>query len=529
MSMSLNTTDMELLRDLAEKYGYADLSWQAERLENEKRQLNIGVLGEFNAGKSTLVNALLGRKVLPALDRPTTAAIVEVQPDPLAIRLAYYRRANDGELASLSVDEFDDLVLNGGSSAIAVLKVQPSELLPDGYRIIDTPGLASLEETHTDITLGYLPGLDGALVCQDINKGGLTASLQTFLARTDVRPFLSKLVFVLTRADTKAPSSVEALRLAFVAQLEDFYQSQQTPIDNLDTRVIAVSPLGMLAGNADSDLQAFGRVFDSVFRGNRQTMLVERTRIERASIAESLVSRLRSHAELLTLDRSEYAARRKALHESVVNLRQDESRVLSVLAEAESAVQQVVRKAWQECAVRLEQGDAASHEQALEDTAQQIDQEVRTVLDELFNWEKGFSSQIDIDAFKRAIKPNSGIKKIVDYLPLILSALAKIPKIGPVINNLAPFAPFVTEFLLNLLDKISLSPQQIDQFSDKVSKQLLGNLRERLEHEVFAPLQGNLSAALSDLDSLDAEERTAQGDLETRKAQVQADLATLGV
>lgn len=529
MSMSLNTTDMELLRDLAEKYGYADLSRQAERLENEKRQLNIGVLGEFNAGKSTLVNALLGRKALPALDRPTTAAIVEVQPDPLATRLAYYRRANDGELVSLSVDEFDDLVMNGGSSAVAVLRVQPSELLPDGYCIIDTPGLASLEETHTDITLGYLPGLDGALVCQDINKGGLTASLQNFLARADVRPFLSRLVIVLTRADTKAPGNIEALRLAFVAQLEDFYQSQQTLIDNLDARVIAVSPLGMLAGKADSDLLEFGRVFDSVFRANRQAMLEERTRIEQASITKSLASRLRNHAELLTLNRSEYAARRKALHESVVNLRQDESRILSVLAEAESAVQQVVRKAWQECAVRLEQSDVASHEQVLEDTAQQIDLEVGAVLDEMFNWEKGFSSQIDIDAFKRAIKPNAGIKKIVDYLPLILSALTKIPKVGPVINHLEPFVPFVTEFLFNLLDKVALSPQQINQFSDEVSKQLLGNLREHLGRELFAPLKGNLNAALSDLDALDAEECTAQGDLEKRKAQVQADLATLGV
>ena len=47
-----------------------------EKLSEDR--LKIAMIGEFSAGKSTFINALLGKKILKSGLRPTTAAITEI-------------------------------------------------------------------------------------------------------------------------------------------------------------------------------------------------------------------------------------------------------------------------------------------------------------------------------------------------------------------------------------------------------------------------------------------------------------------
>src|SRR5687767_4474832 len=84
------------LRDLcalAERIGARSL---AQRVEGEvankleSGRFHLVVVGEFNHGKTTFVNALLGRAVLPTGVTPTTAVIHHIvhaeQPEAAVIR-----------------------------------------------------------------------------------------------------------------------------------------------------------------------------------------------------------------------------------------------------------------------------------------------------------------------------------------------------------------------------------------------------------------------------------------------------------
>ncbi|EDP73730.1 dynamin family protein, partial [Hydrogenivirga sp. 128-5-R1-1] len=64
--------------EVSHKYGLDDFYNQVKNLKKDL-SISIAFLGEFSSGKSSLINALLGKKILPAMDEPTTAAIVEVQ------------------------------------------------------------------------------------------------------------------------------------------------------------------------------------------------------------------------------------------------------------------------------------------------------------------------------------------------------------------------------------------------------------------------------------------------------------------
>src|SRR6476659_2866652 len=74
-------TRFKQLADVAESVGMITLArdirtTRIPKLESEK--FHLVVLGEFNHGKSTFVNALLGQDVLPTGITPTTASINHV-------------------------------------------------------------------------------------------------------------------------------------------------------------------------------------------------------------------------------------------------------------------------------------------------------------------------------------------------------------------------------------------------------------------------------------------------------------------
>src|SRR5262245_56751033 len=74
--------NLTTIAGLAREVGSESVQKQIEeeripKLEEER--FNLVVLGEFNHGKTTFVNALLGASVLPAGVTPTTAAIHHIR------------------------------------------------------------------------------------------------------------------------------------------------------------------------------------------------------------------------------------------------------------------------------------------------------------------------------------------------------------------------------------------------------------------------------------------------------------------
>lgn len=158
------------------------------------------ILGEFNHGKSTFVNALLGAEVLPTGITPTTAAINHVV-------FAEHPRAHavmqDGQTVELSPGAISDWVTAAGSHSREVSYVEvgyPAAILQGNITLVDTPGVNDLNEARADITYGYVPRADAVIFLLDAGQA-LKESEREFLASHVLEGTRDRLIFVLGKVD----------------------------------------------------------------------------------------------------------------------------------------------------------------------------------------------------------------------------------------------------------------------------------------------------------------------------------------
>jgi predicted GTPase len=156
------------------------------RLADERRKLDaeefdLAVMGEFKRGKSTLINALIGANVLPAAVVPLTSVVTVVRygtPPRARAQLL------DGGMLDVGFEQLDAYTTERGnpSNTRGVRRVEiqyPARLLEAGVRLIDTPGVGSVYETNTAVTLDFLPEADAVLFVlsaeQPASQGELTS------------------------------------------------------------------------------------------------------------------------------------------------------------------------------------------------------------------------------------------------------------------------------------------------------------------------------------------------------------------
>jgi small GTP-binding protein len=146
----------------------------------------IVVVGEFNAGKSAFLNALLGRSVVPEGVTPTTDQI----------QLLKY-----GDVVATERD----------SDGLCVITA-PVELLRD-IHLVDTPGTNAILREHERITTDFVPRSDLVLFVTSADRP-FTETERVFLGT--IRDWGKKIVIVVNKVDIfSTPSQLEEV-LTFV-------------------------------------------------------------------------------------------------------------------------------------------------------------------------------------------------------------------------------------------------------------------------------------------------------------------------
>ncbi|MGB8365207.1 MAG: dynamin family protein [Rhizomicrobium sp.] len=142
----------------------------AERLR--QGQLQLAVVGQFKRGKSTLLNAILGAKVLPSAVTPLTAIPTFIRG---GLPFGLHTVRSDGGREDLEASSVEDLYTllaarvtenenprnQFGYQRVDVLIDAP--LLHEGIVLIDTPGVGSTFRHNTDAAKAALPECDMAL------------------------------------------------------------------------------------------------------------------------------------------------------------------------------------------------------------------------------------------------------------------------------------------------------------------------------------------------------------------------------
>ncbi|HTE49553.1 MAG TPA: dynamin family protein [Kofleriaceae bacterium] len=213
---ALKTRLLEHLAELAtiaERTGMRTLAGDIRRERIPKladERFHLVVLGEFNHGKSTFVNALLGARVLPTGITPTTAVINRVVWAEAPTATAVTR---DGEVVKLAPADIDDWVTVEGKRSTDLAHVEvgyPADILRDNIVLVDTPGVNDLNEQRAEITYGYVPRADAVIFLLDAGQA-LKDSEREFLASHVLEGSRDRLVFVLGKIDLLGPAERDAV------------------------------------------------------------------------------------------------------------------------------------------------------------------------------------------------------------------------------------------------------------------------------------------------------------------------------
>jgi len=129
-------------------------------------RLRVLVAGEAKRGKSTLINALLGRPVLPSGVTPLTAVVTTVRygEDSRA-----EVRFGDGHEEKYPLAALGDLVTERGNprnrrGIAAVTAFVDAPVLAGGVELVDTPGTGSVYQWDTDAAHQALETMDAAVL-----------------------------------------------------------------------------------------------------------------------------------------------------------------------------------------------------------------------------------------------------------------------------------------------------------------------------------------------------------------------------
>jgi GTP-binding protein EngB required for normal cell division len=137
----------------------------------DEETLNVAVLGRFKAGKSSFLNHLFGRPLLPVGVVPVTTVVTAIEYGPCDRAEAVFR---DGHAEQIPQDRISEFISENENpenfKQVVWVRVEVPELERyRGIRFVDTPGLESVLRHNTEASLAWLPRVGLALVAVGVD------------------------------------------------------------------------------------------------------------------------------------------------------------------------------------------------------------------------------------------------------------------------------------------------------------------------------------------------------------------------
>ncbi len=162
--------------------------------------VDVAVLGQFKAGKSSFLNTLIGAPIVPVDVLPSTAVVTRIGYGGRE-RVTVHGLA--GEPFEVPLARLAEFVTERGNPAnekhVSVVDVElPALATYEGIRFVDTPGLGSVFAHNTRVSRDWMPRVGAALVAVSVNH---PLSEDDLLLLNDVSRHTPEAVLLLTKAD----------------------------------------------------------------------------------------------------------------------------------------------------------------------------------------------------------------------------------------------------------------------------------------------------------------------------------------
>jgi len=206
-------------------------SRELERILNKQMRrarypMEVAITGQFSSGKSTFLNALLSKNILPTGITPVTSKVNFINyGEEYKLKITYYSGAQ--EFAPIeSIADFTDQREHEMKDIKYLTLYAPMDILKD-ISFVDTPGLNSQSQSDTDITKKVLRDVGGIIWLTLIDNAGKMSEAEVLEEYMEL--FKDKSLCVLNQKDKFTEEQI-ATTTNYVSDKFDKFFAQVVPI-----------------------------------------------------------------------------------------------------------------------------------------------------------------------------------------------------------------------------------------------------------------------------------------------------------
>lgn len=250
-NINLSFYDEAFMSRLQKLEGYCREAGRKDLLEQlasiraylASEKFSVAVVGEFNRGKSTLVNRLIEQDIIPTSDIPTTTLPIYVsggEQESLVLKTANGQKRYPIEEKSWEAIEEERKKFSGAKGEI-LLKRNCSLLMENDLEIIDTPGVNSQIRGDLSMAEQALSVCDCAILPMAA-IAAFSESEKLFLEERILMKKVPRIMVVLTKLDlveeTQRLSVVESVQRKLEAMNAEIplYLSEKNMVEDWEER-----------------------------------------------------------------------------------------------------------------------------------------------------------------------------------------------------------------------------------------------------------------------------------------------------
>ena len=212
---------LKIIADACSRFRMLSLNRQLEATQSllhENPPIDIAVLGQFKAGKSSFLNSLLGQNILSVGAIPVTTAVTRLQYGAEEKAIARHFDGHITEIPSAEIVKFTSEAENPGNSKnVSIVDIElPSLQKYSGLRLVDTPGLGSVYKYHQSASEEWLPSVGTALLAVSADRPLSEHDLELIRELIAHTP---NIILLLTKADLLSSDQQKEVVAFFQATL----------------------------------------------------------------------------------------------------------------------------------------------------------------------------------------------------------------------------------------------------------------------------------------------------------------------
>lgn len=167
-------------------------------------EVTIAVIGQFKRGKTTMVNQLLGSRILPVGIVPITSAVTRIRYNAEAAGDTARVWFLNGLCEDVPAEELHRYISeqenHDNERGVAEVELlTKAEFLQDGLVLVDTPGVGSVHENNSKSAYDFARESDGVIFMLSVDSPINQIEID-FLK--DTRRYAGKFYFVVNKIDT---------------------------------------------------------------------------------------------------------------------------------------------------------------------------------------------------------------------------------------------------------------------------------------------------------------------------------------